>query len=64
MANDLGVQFDIESILSDLASLMTAESNEDVIRKTLYKISFQLEGFLTKFNTAYDNLKTSIDLSN
>lgn len=64
MANDLGVQFDIESILSDLASLMTTESNEDVIRKTLYKISFQLEGFLTKFNTAYDNLKTSIDLSN
>lgn len=64
MANDLGIQFDIESILSDLASLMTAESNEDVIRKTLYKISFQLEGFLTKFNTAYDNLKTSIDLSN
>lgn len=64
MANDLGIQFDIDSILNDLSSLMTAESNEDVIRKTLYKISFQLEGFLTKFNMAYDNLKTSIDLSN
>ena len=64
MANDLGVQFDIESILSDLASLMTAESKEDTIRETLYKISFQLEKFLDKFNAAYENLKTSIDLSN